>query len=144
MALIDSGVLRGLTEAAIRRGQEDILVSETKRRENEVKRKIEAVERATQILLKGLPELIQKATAMGKRSESVLNIKEADVDRPKLNLDARQAQERNFLDPCQPSWLRGAAKIVYQDCSEARLRPTIVAAQSPNPEDSGFQIRISW
>lgn len=64
-----------------------------------------------------IPESAGHAARLGRERLIVMPIGSEDYDRP--------YSHRNQWDTCLPTWLKGAARIVFEDCQSAGLSPSI-------------------
>lgn len=127
---IDLVRLRKLSDEAVRRGEEErarILIegreeSQRKKRQEEIK---------AQFIIEQIPSRLEKEATAGRKHAIVMGVGYDDYDRP--------YNHKNWNE-CKPFWLKGVARLVFNACLEAELRPTIEFWHDGVGVESGFNI----
>ncbi len=81
-----------------------------------------------------LPELAGHAARLGRERLIVMVFGAEDYDRP--------YSHRNQWDTCLPAWLKGTARIVFDDCQSAGLSPWIELWSDTHGQDTGYKIVV--
>jgi hypothetical protein len=81
-----------------------------------------------------VPALAKVAAQLGQGRVSIMALSSGDYDRP--------YSHRNEWEICLPAWLKGAARIVFDDCAAAGLSPKIEYWYDGEEKDSGYTIVI--
>lgn len=85
-------------------------------------------------LVDRIPELAGVAAQLGQERVTVMVFGGEDYDRP--------YSHRNQWETCLPSWLKGVARIVFDDCEAAGLAPKIQYWYDAEGPVSGYNIVI--
>lgn len=126
--------LQRQTAAAIERGREETrkraeaeeLQEKLKQREQELK---------AEMVIAQIPLRAEQEARAGRNHAIIMSVGFNDYDRPHENMQWSR---------CDPSWLKGACKLVYQYCVESQLRPTLDYWHDGVGVESGFNIVIHW
>lgn len=131
---IDVNVLRRLTEAAIQKGKEEAERQKQIQLEEERRQK-EMEELRAKGIIAQIPHRAKTEAIAGRSHAIVMGIAYSDYNKPRGN---------NEWNICRPEWLVGAAKIVWDYCVGANLKPTLEFWHDGVGIKSGFNIVIHW
>lgn len=126
--------LQRQTAEAIRRGQEEAHKrAETEALLEELKR-IDQEHKAQMVIAQIQPRA-EYESRHGRNHAIIMSVDYKDYDRPPKNRE---------YSKCDPSWLKGVCKLVYQYCIGSHLRPTLDYWHDGVGVKSGFNIVIHW
>jgi len=100
----------------------------------QMKQEAEAL-KAQQVILQ-IPDRMTTEARAGRGHAILMSIDYSDYKRPR--------ESRNSWNVCEPEWLIGACKLVYDYCVEDGLKPTIESWHDGVGINSGFNIVIHW
>lgn len=131
---IDIMELKKITLEAIREGQEQARKDEEARKLKE-ERIAAANRRKAQNVIDQIPERAKREARAGRSHAIVMSVKHDDYKRP---------HNANNYNVCEGDWLLGPAKLVWDYCVEAELKPTLEFWHDGCGYDSGHNIVIHW
>lgn len=103
------------------------------RHEAELKRLQE--EQKAQMVISQIAHRAETEAIAGHNHAVLMSVGFADYDRP------RQNRTWNY---CNPIWLKGACRLVFEHCEKIRLEPTLEYWHDGVGVKSGFNIVIHW
>ena len=122
------------TADAIARGQETARKAEDARIAKE-ERQRRAEEAKAEAIIAQIPDRAERESEQGRNHAIVMSVKYEDYTRPHGATDWRV---------CQGDWLKGVAKLVFEFCVEANLKPTLEDWHDGVGMNSGHNIVIHW
>lgn len=133
-AIVNPAALRRQTEEAIARGKETARkIAEEKRLDAERK---DAEEKAkAYAIIAQIPRRCETESAAGRAWADVMGIRYHDYQQP---------PDHKKWNECKPEWLVGVARLVWDWCVQAKLKPTLEFWYSGDGMESGFNIVIHW
>jgi hypothetical protein len=131
--MISPKELRKLTDEALvnaekertRQAEEQLRIAE----ENKKKRE----NRAATILAE-IPAKAREAAVKGSCSVAIMRLEYPEFDKP----------SGTHFALCEPQWLKGAAKIVWDHCVEANLKPRLEHWHDGVGIHESFDIIVQW
>ncbi len=132
--MVDVKKLKEMTAKAIYDGQEKARRLQEAAIKKEIRKKFDDELKASRIIDK-IPIRAETEAAEGRNHCIVMSIKFEDYSRP---------HDANDWRVCDPKWLNGAAKLVWEYCVKAELNPTIEDWHDGMGMDSGHNIVIHW
>lgn len=127
--MIDVNHLKALTKEAIDNKTRKKDIEEANRREKALLRDKEQRAKSKKIIAK----MQKKAEKAAMNGESSLEIMKVVYDRP-----------TGAGESCNPEWLIGASKYVYEYCVNNNLNPTLVHGWDGDGRNSWFTLTINW
>lgn len=126
--------LRTLTADAIRNGQEERERQLAAERETAARER-RALELKAQGIIAQIPARAEAEARAGRSYAIIMSLSYDDHTRPR---DTKEG-----WNVCKVEWLKGAARVVYDHCVHAGLRPTIEFWHDGG-DFSGFNLLIHW
>ncbi len=132
--MVDIEKLRKITKEALRREDEERQRKFAEEQESFEKR-LKSQEFKAELVISQISLRCKTEAVAGRNYAIVMSIR---------NHEDYQPPAGESWAKCEPTWLKGAGKIVYEYCEESRLKPTIEFWYAETGGDYGFNIVVHW